>query len=108
LVAPNRLRFRDELLTGKNTMVNPTGFIEYERVEVCHRPIPERIKDWYEIDRPLVARVLTEPHSRIQRPGLPQPLARGGREPALDEQLSRDHRPRLSGPVRSGLHPVDK
>jgi glutamate synthase (NADPH/NADH) small chain len=52
-------------------MGNPTGFIEYERVEVGHRPIPERIKDWYEIDRPLVARVLTEQAARCMDCGIP-------------------------------------
>ena len=45
-----------------------------------------------------------EPHSRVQRPGLPRPLARGGREPALDQQLPRDHRPRLPRPLRGRLH----
>ena len=91
-----------------------------------HRPVAERINDWCEIDRPLVdagaqpaggplhglrhsllpRRGLPgeEPHSRVQRPGLPRPLAGGGREPALDEQLPRDHRPHLPGPLRGGLH----
>ena len=41
-----------------------------------------------------------EPHSRVQRPGLPRPLARGGREPALDEQLSR-RSPAASAPRRA-------
>ena len=35
-------------------MGNPTGFMQIPRGEVAHRPIPERIKDWHEIDRPLV------------------------------------------------------
>jgi len=52
-------------------MANPTGFTQYERVEVGHRPIPERIKDWYEIDRPLVARVLTEQAARCMDCGIP-------------------------------------
>ena len=41
-----------------------------------------------------------EPHSRVQRPGLPRPLARGGGEPALDEQLSR-RSPAASAPPRA-------
>jgi glutamate synthase (NADPH) small chain len=52
-------------------MANPTGFIQYERVETGHRPIPERIKDWYEIDRPLAARVLTEQAARCMDCGIP-------------------------------------
>jgi glutamate synthase (NADPH/NADH) small chain len=52
-------------------MANPTGFMQYERVETGHRPISERIKDWYEIDRPLVARVLTEQAARCMDCGVP-------------------------------------
>ncbi len=52
-------------------MANPTGFVQYERVEVGHRPIPERIKDWYEIDRPLVARTLNEQAARCMDCGIP-------------------------------------
>ncbi|MGA2062086.1 MAG: glutamate synthase subunit beta [Thermoguttaceae bacterium] len=52
-------------------MANPTGFTQYERVEVGHRPIPERIRDWYEIDRPLVARVLAEQAARCMDCGIP-------------------------------------
>jgi glutamate synthase (NADPH) small chain len=52
-------------------MGNPTGFMQYERVETGHRPIPERVKDWYEIDRPLVARVLTEQAARCMDCGIP-------------------------------------
>ncbi len=35
-------------------MANPTGFMQYPRVEVEHRPIEQRIRDWYEVDRRLV------------------------------------------------------
>jgi glutamate synthase (NADPH/NADH) small chain len=52
-------------------MGHPTGFIEYPRVETGHRPINERIKDWYEIDRPLAARVLTEQAARCMDCGIP-------------------------------------
>jgi glutamate synthase (NADPH/NADH) len=36
--------------------------------------------------------------SRVERPGLPRPLARGARPPAQDQQLPRVHRPRLPRP----------
>ncbi len=52
-------------------MGNPTGFMQYERVEAGHRPIPERIKDWYEIDQPLVARVLAQQAARCMECGIP-------------------------------------
>ena len=52
-------------------MANPTGFLEYPRVEVGHRPIPERIRDWHEIDRPLVDRVLNQQAARCMDCGIP-------------------------------------
>ena len=52
-------------------MGNPSGFIDYERVETGHRPIQERIKDWHEIDRPLVARILNEQAARCMDCGIP-------------------------------------
>ena len=107
-------------------MANPTGFLQYPRIEIGHRPIDERIRDWHEIDRPLIQRVLDEqasrcmdcgipfchavgcpvqkPHSRVQRSGLSQPLARGGLESAFDQQFPRNHRPGVPRSVRSGLH----
>jgi glutamate synthase (NADPH/NADH) small chain len=52
-------------------MGNPTGFKQFQRVEVPHRPIEERIKDWYEVDRPLVDRVLREQAARCMDCGIP-------------------------------------
>ncbi len=52
-------------------MAKPTGFIEFQRVEVPHRPIEERIRDWYEVDRPLAARVLNEQAARCMDCGIP-------------------------------------
>jgi glutamate synthase (NADPH/NADH) small chain len=52
-------------------MANPTGFIQFPRVEVGHRPIPVRIKDWYEIDQPLVESVLNQQASRCMDCGIP-------------------------------------
>jgi glutamate synthase (NADPH/NADH) small chain len=52
-------------------MGNPTGFIQITRGEVGHRPIPERIKDWYEIDRPLVQSVLNQQAARCMDCGIP-------------------------------------
>lgn len=52
-------------------MANPTGFLQYPRVEVGHRPISERIQDWHEIDQPLVDRVLTQQAARCMDCGVP-------------------------------------
>ena len=52
-------------------MANPTGFLEFGRVEVGHRPVEERIRDWYEIDRPLVERTLNEQAARCMDCGIP-------------------------------------
>ena len=104
-------------------MGNPTGFKQFTRSEIPHRSISERIKDWYEIDQPLVDKVLEgaggpvhglrhsvlprhglsgeEPHPGVQRPGLSWPLASGVREPALDEQLSGGDRAGLPCPCEA-------
>ncbi|MFZ5830372.1 MAG: glutamate synthase subunit beta [Planctomycetota bacterium] len=52
-------------------MAKPTGFIEFKRCEIPHRPIEERVKDWYEIDEPLVAKVLNEQAARCMDCGIP-------------------------------------
>lgn len=52
-------------------MANPTGFIQYPRVEVGHRPVAERIQDWHEIDQPLVDRVFIEQAARCMDCGIP-------------------------------------
>ena len=44
-------------------------------------------------------------HSRLERSGLPRALARGDRPAALDQQLSRIYRPRLSRALRRSLRP---
>jgi glutamate synthase (NADPH) small chain len=52
-------------------MANPTGFLQFTRVEIDHRPVAERIADWHEIDRPLVARTLNEQAGRCMDCGIP-------------------------------------
>jgi glutamate synthase (NADPH/NADH) small chain len=52
-------------------VAKPTGFIEFPRVEVGHRPIAERIGDWYEIDRPLVEAALSQQAARCMDCGIP-------------------------------------
>ncbi len=52
-------------------MTNPTGFIQFPRIEVDHRPVAERIGDWLEIDRPLVEEVLNRQAARCMDCGTP-------------------------------------
>jgi glutamate synthase (NADPH) small chain len=52
-------------------MANPTGFLQYPRVESEHRPIEERIRDWREIDRDLVEETLNRQASRCMDCGVP-------------------------------------
>ena len=52
-------------------MANPTGFLQYPRVEVGPSSDPERIQDWHEIDQPLVDRVLNEQAARCMDCGIP-------------------------------------
>lgn len=52
-------------------MGNPSGFMQIPRGEVEHRPIEDRIKDWYEVDRPLVQSVLNQQAARCMDCGIP-------------------------------------
>ncbi len=52
-------------------MAHPTGFIDFPRVEVGHRPVAERIRDWREIDRPLVEATLNQQAARCMDCGIP-------------------------------------
>ena len=52
-------------------MASPTGFLQYSRSPIEHRPVKERIKDWYEIDRPLVEKTLSEQAARCMDCGIP-------------------------------------
>lgn len=52
-------------------MGNPTGFLDFRRAEIGHRPIEERIRDWEETDRPLANRVLNQQAARCMDCGIP-------------------------------------
>jgi glutamate synthase (NADPH) small chain len=52
-------------------MANPTGFIQYPRIEIEHRPIQDRINDWREIDRDLVDDTLNQQAARCMDCGVP-------------------------------------
>jgi glutamate synthase (NADPH/NADH) small chain len=69
--------------------------MQYPRVDIGHRPIAERIKDWREIDRPLVNRVLNEQAARCMDCGIPFCHAVGcpvkNRIPEFNELVFREH-----------------
>jgi NAD(P)H-dependent glutamate synthase small subunit len=48
-----------------------TGFVDYQRVEVPHRAVEERIGDWNEVDLPMAATVLREQAARCMDCGIP-------------------------------------
>jgi glutamate synthase (NADPH) small chain len=52
-------------------MANPTGFLQYPRVEIEHRPVADRINDWHEIDRDLVEETLNQQAARCMDCGVP-------------------------------------
>ncbi|MBN2473141.1 MAG: glutamate synthase subunit beta [Pirellulales bacterium] len=52
-------------------MADPMGFMKYQRVEVDHRPVEERIHDWCEIDQALVDEVLCQQAARCMDCGIP-------------------------------------
>ena len=101
-----------------------TGFLEYTReLPRAARP-PSASSDWFEIYQPFpeeqiahagralhgLRRALLphrlpaqQHHSRLERPGLPRPLARSRAPAACHQQFPGIHRPHLSRAVRSGL-----
>ncbi len=52
-------------------MASPNGFLQFPRVDVEHRTVEERIRDWYEIDRPLAEKTLQQQAARCMDCGIP-------------------------------------
>jgi glutamate synthase (NADPH/NADH) small chain len=52
-------------------VADPTGFLEFSRVEAGHRPVSQRVKDWREVDVPLAERVLNQQAARCMDCGIP-------------------------------------
>jgi glutamate synthase (NADPH/NADH) small chain len=52
-------------------MASPTGFLQYPRVEIEHRPVQDRIKGWEEIDHLLIEDVLNQQAARCMDCGIP-------------------------------------
>jgi glutamate synthase (NADPH) small chain len=52
-------------------MAKPTGFIEYRREDVRHRPVDQRVGDYFEVDIPHSPDVLTRQAARCMDCGIP-------------------------------------
>jgi len=52
-------------------MANPTGFLDYNREDVPHRDVAERVKDYFEIDLPLPEEALRQQAARCMDCGIP-------------------------------------
>ena len=52
-------------------MAKPTGFMEFDRRNVDHRPVAERVKDYFEIDLPLPEEALLQQAARCMDCGIP-------------------------------------
>ncbi len=52
-------------------MGKPTGFLEFDRQNAQHRPVPVRLKDWNEVYEPFPAEALTEQAARCMDCGIP-------------------------------------
>ncbi|GAB6165800.1 glutamate synthase subunit beta [Thermostilla marina] len=76
-------------------MAKPTGFIEYPRVPIGHRPVEERIHDWREVDIPLDAEELNRQAARCMDCGIPFCHGAGcpvvNRIPEFNDLVYRDH-----------------
>jgi glutamate synthase (NADPH/NADH) small chain len=70
------------------------GFLEFERVEVEKRPVPERVNDWQEFEQPVADPVLREQAARCMDCGIPFchsgcPL--GNLIPDFNDHVYKDH-----------------
>ncbi len=52
-------------------MGNPTGFLDFPRAEIGHKPVSQRIKHWQEFDYPLADSVLKQQAARCMDCGIP-------------------------------------
>ncbi len=52
-------------------MGKPTGFMEYDRQDVPHRPVTDRVKDYFEVDVPLPEEMLLQQAARCMDCGIP-------------------------------------
>ncbi|MFK8022801.1 MAG: glutamate synthase subunit beta [Ilumatobacter sp.] len=52
-------------------MGKPTGFLEFERNDASHRPVPVRLKDWKEVYEPFPAEELNKQAARCMDCGIP-------------------------------------
>ena len=52
-------------------MAKPSGFLDYKRSDVAHRPVTERVGDYFEIDIPHPESVLIEQAARCMDCGIP-------------------------------------
>jgi glutamate synthase (NADPH) small chain len=52
-------------------MGKPTGFMEYQRIEASHRPVGERVGDYFEINLPLSAEEINRQSARCMDCGIP-------------------------------------
>jgi len=50
---------------------NPTGFMQFSRVDIDHRPVEERVRDWQEVDVPLGAAEMNRQAARCMDCGIP-------------------------------------
>jgi len=52
-------------------MGKPTGFMEYQRIEASHRPVSERVRDYFEINLPMSPEEMNRQAARCMDCGIP-------------------------------------
>ncbi|MDP6635046.1 MAG: glutamate synthase subunit beta [Phycisphaerae bacterium] len=52
-------------------MGKPTGFMEYQRIEASHRPVNERVGDYFEINLPMSEEEMNQQAARCMDCGIP-------------------------------------
>src|SRR5512133_1810839 len=53
------------------SVAKPTGFLEYSRKNVPHRPVGQRVKDFFEMDLPLPPAEINQQAARCMDCGIP-------------------------------------
>ncbi len=86
-------------------MANPTGFSEHPRVEVAHRPVDQRVKDWREVNLAMADDVLHGQAARCMDCGVPFCHALGcpivNRIPEFNELAYRERWPQAARNLHS-------
>jgi glutamate synthase (NADPH/NADH) small chain len=62
---------RQHLLLRRCTVTDPKGFMKFQREDIGHRPVEQRVKDFAEMDLPLTPEAINQQATRCMNCGIP-------------------------------------